>query len=76
MLKAYILIDVRVGTVAQVMASLKAFQEVRYAYRVTGPNDIIAMVEVLDMRALGGLLADRVHSLPNIDKTTTCIVTT
>ena len=76
MLKAYILIDVRVGTVAQVLASLKAFQEVRYAERVTGPNDIIAMVEVLDMRALGGFLADRVHSLPNIDKTTTCIITT
>ena len=76
MLEAYILIDVRIGKLVEVLASLKAFQEVTYAYRVTGPNDTIIKVKVLDMQALGGLLADRVHSLPNIEKTTTCIVTT
>jgi len=73
-LTAYILIDTHVGAIAKVVNSLQALQEVQYAYRVTGPYDVIAKVETVDHVALGGLLHDRVDAIEGISRTITCVV--
>ena len=74
MLTAYLLIDTRVGTTAHVLDSLRSLQEVQYAYRVTGPCDVIAKVETVDHVALSGLLHERVTVVEGISRITTCIV--
>ena len=74
MLTAYILIETAVGTSPKLVGLLTAFQEVRAVDRITGPHDIIVHVEVFDHNALGGLLNDRISTLPNVVKTTTCVV--
>lgn len=74
MLAAYILVETSVGTIAHVVDGLKAFEEVQYAYRVTGPYDVIAKVETADPKGLSRLLHDRVDSVEGVVKTITCVV--
>ena len=74
-LNAFMFIDVLIGSAIQVAASLRALPEVKYAERVTGPYDIILTIEVADVQALDDFTHDRVHSLPGVTKTTTCLVT-
>ena len=73
MLKAFVLIETATGTSPRVVSLLKATPEVRSVYRVTGPHDIIAVIEVSDLEALGTWLANNVHSLPGVQKTVTCV---
>ena len=73
MLKAFVLIETDMGASPGVLSLLEATQEVRSADRVTGPHDIIVMVEVADLKALSTWLADKVHSLPGVHKTVSCV---
>jgi len=73
-LKAYILIETTVGTGGNIAKLLKPVHEVRFADRVTGPYDVIVLVETVDLPALHGFLSDRVHPLPGVQKTVTCVV--
>jgi len=73
MLKAFVLIETAVGTGPSVANLLKATPNVKSADRVAGPHDIIAVVEVEDLDALGKWLSSRVHSLPGVQKTVTCV---
>ena len=74
MITAYVLIDAAVGTSPKLVGLLRALQEVQAADRVTGPHDVIAKVKVIDERAFGGLIEDRIDSLPGVMKTVSCIV--
>ena len=40
---------------------------------VTGPFDIIAVVEADDLPSIGDLISDGMHSIPGIVKTVTCL---
>ena len=71
---AFILIETAIGTSSAVLGGLKALQEVRSAERVTGPYDVIAQVETVDLEALGGLLENRIHSLLGVQRSVTCVV--
>ena len=74
MLTAYILIETLVGTIAKVEENLQALEEVQYAYRVTGPYDVIAKVETVDQVALGRLLHERLDAVEGVSRTITCVV--
>ena len=74
-LKAYIMVEAAVGMAPDIVVALRALQEVRTADRLIGVHDAIALVEVADLRALGGLLKDRVGAIPGVTKTLTCVVT-
>ena len=74
MLTAYILIETHVGTIAKVAENLLALQEVQYAYRVTGPYDVIAKVETADHLTLGRFLNETVDAVEGISRTITCVV--
>ena len=76
MLKAYIMVEAAVGKAPDIVVALRALQEVRMADRLTGVHDAIALVEVTDLHALGGLLEDRVSVIPGVTRTLTCVVTT
>ena len=74
MISVFILIETVIGTSSAVLGGLRALQEVRSAERVTGPYDVIAQVEAVDLEALGGLLENRIHSLPGVQRSVTCVV--
>ncbi len=72
-MKAYVLIETAAGVVPYTVDALKAVQGVVSVTRVTGPYDVMAIVETTDLGALGRLVEEEVHTLPGIRKTVTCV---
>ncbi|MCX5976747.1 MAG: Lrp/AsnC ligand binding domain-containing protein [Coprothermobacterota bacterium] len=73
-MKAYILIDAEVGSIPHVQASLLAFTEVKIADVVTGPYDVIAVVETDDPAVMSSLVTSKVHQIEGVVATMTCMV--
>lgn len=72
--KAYILANVEAGMGEQVIKTLSAIGGVKSAHNVTGPYDVIALVEVPDTAALGELIVSEIQLIDGIDYTLTCVV--
>ncbi|MDY6918060.1 MAG: Lrp/AsnC ligand binding domain-containing protein [Chloroflexota bacterium] len=76
--KAYVLIEVAVAktTVKEVIGALDKVKGVTSVEAVTGPYDVIAVVEARDVNALGDLVTAHVHTISGIDRTVTCLAMT
>jgi len=73
--KGYVLANVEVGSGVGVVEDLLAIEGVKSAENVTGPFDVIAVVEVDDTIALGKLLISKLETAKGITNTLTCVVT-
>ena len=71
--RAYVLIEAEAGQVGSVIAALRGLQGVRTADIITGPYDLIAVIEVPDQRAIGRLVMDELHGIAGIKRTITCL---
>jgi DNA-binding Lrp family transcriptional regulator len=72
--KAYILANVEAGMGEDVIEALSATEGVESVYNVTGPYDVIALVEVPDTAALGELVINDIQLIDGVDYTLTCVV--
>lgn len=72
-MKAYILIDIRVGAVAEAVGHLRRIEHVVEAHMTFGPFDAIAVVEAEDTNHLGRILANDIQPVPGITETLTCM---
>lgn len=72
-MKAYILINIRVGGVSEVVRHLRRVQNVVEANMTFGPYDAVAIVEANDANHLGRILADEIQPIPGITETLTCL---
>ena len=70
---AYILIRTDMGKVMDVLAAIKAIQEVKSAHATIGPYDVIAFVEFSDPEAIKSLLIDKIQKVTGISRTLTCL---
>ena len=71
--KAYILIETDVGKSRDVATELYALNGVTTVDAVTGPYDIISVVEAPDLNAVGDLVTSRIHKINGIARTVTCL---
>ena len=71
--KAYVLIETAVGKTREVVAYLKQLPGVRSADVVTGPYDIIAIVEGTDLGSIGDMVSGLVHVINGITRSVTCL---
>jgi len=73
--KAFVLIETEVGKTKDVVAALQSqkVKEIKSVDLVTGPYDVIAVVEHDDFNAVGGLVTERIHPIPGIKRTVTCL---
>ncbi len=71
--KAFILIETAVGKCRDVTAALEKQPGVKSVDPVTGPYDIILVVEASDLNAIGDLITRAIHPLPGITRTVTCL---
>ncbi len=71
--KAYVLIETSVGKSRDVANELRSLRGVQAADNVTGPYDVIAVVEAADLNAVGALITSRIHTLHGIVRTVTCL---
>jgi len=73
--KAFVLIETEVGKTKDVFAALRSqkAKEIKSIDLVTGPYDIIAVVEDVDFNAIGNLVTENIHPIPDIKRTVTCL---
>ncbi len=71
--RAYILIETAVGKTNEVASRLRPLPNMKSVDTVTGPFDIIAVVEAKDLPSIGSLISDGMHKVPGIVKTVTCL---
>ena len=72
--KAYILIETSVGKTREVANALKGVEEINSVDMVTGPYDVIAVIDATDINAMGNLVTDKIHTLSGVVRTVTCVV--
>ena len=71
--RAYILVETAVGETSAVSDALKEMPMMKAVDTVTGPFDIIAVVEADDLPSIGDLISDGMYGVPGIVKTIACL---
>jgi len=71
--KAFILIETRTGSAKQVASTLQQLKGVKSVDSVTGPYDMIAVVEGENLNDIGMLVTDKIQSVSGISRTVTCL---
>ena len=73
MVKAYVLIEVKVGASQGLLQALKDNSSIISASRVTGPYDVIAVVQEEDLGKIHELVTEQIHQLDGVMRTTTSV---
>ena len=76
--KSYVLVEADVGTAKQVATALRDLQGgsdsgILSVELVTGPFDVICLVEADDLADLGTQITDGIQSVGGVKRTTTCL---
>lgn len=71
--RGYILISTSVGSTARVLRQLRGIQNITTVDVITGPHDIIAVVEAPDSDSILRLVMEQVRSIRGIEDTVTCL---
>jgi DNA-binding Lrp family transcriptional regulator len=71
--KAYVLIGTATGKTESVVQALRKMPGVMVADLVTGPYDVVAVVQGGDANAVGKLILNDIRGLPGITGTLTCL---
>ena len=71
--KAFVLIETAVGKTKKVIDILTKTEGIRSVDAVTGPYDIIAVVEENDLNAVGSLVTLKIHPIDGVNRTVTCL---
>ena len=71
--RAIILIETAVGKTRDVANVLKQVGGMQSVDVVTGPYDVIAVIEAHDMRAIGAVVEEKIHPLGGVARTVTCV---
>ena len=74
MTKAYVLIETTVGRSREVIAALRQLEGVVGVDLVTGPFDLVAVVESGSLAGVGDIVTARIHPVPGVTRTVTCLV--
>ena len=71
--KAFILVETAVGRTKEVVSVLNKMEGLKSVDTVTGPYDIIAVVEADDLNKIGDLITGKIHAIEGISRTVTCL---
>ena len=72
--KAFVLIETAVGRSKEVVAALSKIETVDSVDTVTGPYDIIAVIQGETLNDIGDLVTGKIHPIAGISRTVTCLV--
>ncbi len=71
--KAFVLIETAVGKTKEVAKALKQIKGVESVDAVTGPYDVIAIIEAETLNDIGDILTEKIHPTTGITRTVTCL---
>jgi len=72
-IRAYLLIEASAGKGNTILDSLRSLNVTVQADRVTGPYDVICIMESNDLDTLGEIVRENVHKVEGVVRTMTCI---
>ena len=73
MVKAYVFIQVAAGHSGDVASAQARHPSVASASRVTGPYDVIAVIQTPELDDVHRLITDEIHLLDGVVRTTTSV---
>ncbi len=73
MAKAFVLIETTVGRTKEVATALKDMKGMTSVNAVTGPYDVIAIIEAETLNEIGDIVTQIIHPIPGISRTVTCL---
>lgn len=73
-MKAFVLIKVEPGKVKEVLDRLQGISQVKEAYCITGPDDIIAVLEAPDAKSISDVVIVGLHEIEGVRGTDTRMV--
>ncbi len=71
---AYIFVETTTGQARTVSAAVAGIPGVVHCHTVTGPYDVIALVEAADISHLGNVVVSQIQATPGVLRTMTNIV--
>ncbi|MDQ5825780.1 MAG: Lrp/AsnC ligand binding domain-containing protein [Chloroflexota bacterium] len=71
---AYVLINTRNKELKDILEDVRIAKGVTGAYAITGPYDIVAVMEAENLSLLGQLITTEIHPIPGVERTLSCIV--
>ena len=71
--KAFVLIETAVGRTKEVVAALSRLEGVKSVDTVTGPYDVIVVIEGESLNEIGDLVTGKIHPISGISRTVTCL---
>ncbi len=71
--KAFVLIETAVGKTKEVVTALEQLDKVKSVDAVTGPYDIIAIIEAESLNDIGDVVTGKIHPITGISRTVTCL---
>ena len=71
--KAFVLIETAVGRTKEVVATLKQLEGVKSVDPVTGPYDVITIIEGENLNDIGDIVTGKIHPIAGISRTVTCL---
>lgn len=72
--KAFVLIETAVGKTGDVVEALRSVEGVTTVDAVTGPYDVIAVLEADDLNTIGEMVTGKVQRAGSVERTVTCLV--
>lgn len=73
MTRAYILVEALPGKAIELVNAIKGLTGMKTVHLVTGPYDVIAFVEMPDLKALGEFIVKKIQATGCVARTLTCI---
>ena len=73
MAKAFVLIETTVGRTKEVASALEDMRGVKSVDAVTGPYDVIAIIEAETLNEIGDIVTQVIHPVTGISRTVTCL---
>ncbi len=73
MVRAFVLIEMAAGHSTNLVNLLRGRSDVTEADRVTGPYDVIAVLEAEDLVQINEVVTREIHLLEGVVRTITCV---
>ena len=72
--KAFILIETVVGKNREVVSYIQRLKGIKSAESVTGPYDVIAVIEADNITEIGDIITSNLHTIDGVARTVSCLV--
>ena len=71
--RAYVLIEMAAGQSRSLVDAMTGVRGVRDAVRVTGPYDVVVVLERNGLEQISNFVTDSIHTQKGVVRTTTCV---